>query len=340
MAFKISLQRQRTHSRRRLPTEQLVRPPGRHFRPTDIRRAAAAEVKATVIKVSASGGGDFKTISDAVKSIPAGNKKRVVISIAPGNYTEKVRVDRNKPFITFHGDPQNPPVLVYDGTVDSATLIVESDFFSAVNLKIVNSAPRPDGVRKGAQAAALRISGNRASFYNCGFYGYQDTVCDDKGKHFFKDCYIEGTVDFIFGSGKSLYLNSEIHVIPGDKMAMITAHARSNNEEDTGYVFVHCKVTGQGPGIAYLGRSWFPSPRVVFAFSELGDAVHPEGWSDNKQPSTDSTVYFGEYNNKGPGANWEKRAKFAKKLSAADVEPFISLAFVEGSKWLLPPAKV
>ncbi|GFP87035.1 pectinesterase 2 [Phtheirospermum japonicum] len=279
---------------------------------------AAAEGKATVIKVRAGGGGDFKTIADAVKSVPAGNQKRVVISIGPGNYTEKVTVDRNKPFITFHGDPKTR---------------------RAVNLKVVNSAPRPDGVRKGAQAAALRISGNRASFYNCGFYGYQDTVCDDKGKHLFKDCYIEGTVDFIFGSGKSLYLNSEIHVIPGDPMAMITAQARSSKEEDTGYIFVHCKVTGSG-GKAYLGRSWFPSPRVVFAFSELSDAIHPQGWSDNKQPSTDSTVYFGEYNNRGPGANWEKRVPFAKKLSAADVKPFLSLAFVEGSKWLLPPAKV
>ncbi|GFP80111.1 pectinesterase 2 [Phtheirospermum japonicum] len=80
--------------------------------------------------------------------------------------------------------------------------------------------------------------------------------------------------------------NLEIHVIPGDPMVLITAQARSNKEEDTGYIFVHCKVTGSG-GTAYLGRSWFPSPRVVFAFSELSDAVHPQGWSDNKQPITD-----------------------------------------------------
>ncbi|CAA0836664.1 Pectinesterase PPME1 [Striga hermonthica] len=305
---------------------------------------AAAEGKATVIRVAEGGGGDFKTVTDAVKSVPDGNTNRVVISIGPGNYTEKVTIPRTKPYVTLYGDPKNPPALVYGGTaakygtVDSATLIVLSDFFTAVNLKVVNSAPRPDGLRKGAQAVALRISGNAAAFYNCKFYGFQDTICDDKGKHLFKDCYIEGTVDFIFGSGTSLYLNSELHVIPGDPMAMITAHARSKADEPTGFVFAHCKVTGTG-GTAYLGRSWFPSPRVVYAYSELSDAVNPEGWSDNHQPSTDRTVYFGEYNNKGPGASFEKRVPFAKKLSDGEAKSFLSLAYVEGAKWLLPPHK-
>lgn len=306
---------------------------------------AAAEGKTTVITVKAGGGGDFKTVSDAIKSVPADNKNRIIISIGPGNYTERIKIDRNKPFITLYGDPTNPPVLISSGTalqygtVDSATLIVESDFFSGVNLKVVNSAPRPDGVMKLAMAAALRISGDGASFYNCKFYGYQDTVCDDKGKHVFKDCYIEGTVDFIFGSGQSLYLNTELHVIPGDPMAIIAAQARKANTDPDGYVFVHCKVTGSG-GTAYLGRSWFPNGRVVYAYSELSDVVHVEGWSDNKHPETDSTVYFGEYNNKGAGAAFEKRAPFTKKLTDADAKQFLSLAFVEGSKWLLPPAKV
>lgn len=69
-----------------------------------------------------------------------------------------------------------------------------------------NSAPKPDGKRKGAQASALRISGDKSTVYNCRILGFQDTICDDRGYHLFKDCYIEGTVDFIFGSGTSLYL--------------------------------------------------------------------------------------------------------------------------------------
>lgn len=79
--------------------------------------------------------------------------------------------------------------------------------------------------------------------------------------------------------------NSEIHVIPGDPMALITAQARNDANDPTGYVFVHCSVTGTGQ-TAYLGRSWFPYPRVVFAYSDLSDVVHPEGWTNNHDPKT------------------------------------------------------
>ncbi|KAG8381041.1 hypothetical protein BUALT_Bualt06G0079500 [Buddleja alternifolia] len=201
---------------------------------------------------------------------------------------------------------------------------------------VVNSAPRPDGIMKNAQAATVRISGDMASFYNCKFHGFQDIFCDDSGKHLFKDCYIEGTVDFIFGGGRSIYLNSEIHVIEGERATFITAHSRQKSDDPGGYVFVHCNVTGSG-GVAYLGRPWFSHARVVFAYSELSDVVNPEGWAQTKDINT---VYFGEYNNKGPGSNLDKRVAYSKKLSDADVKPFISLAHIQGSMWLLPPPKV
>lgn len=55
------------------------------------------------------------------------------------------------------------------------------------------------------QAVAVKISGDRCAFYNCKFLGFQDTVLDDTGRHYFKNCYIEGAVDFICGNGKSVY---------------------------------------------------------------------------------------------------------------------------------------
>jgi hypothetical protein len=75
-----------------------------------------------------------------------------------------------------------------------------------MDFSMQNSAPRPIGEHQGGQAVAMRITGDRAAFYNCKFKGFQDTLCDDRGNHLFKSCYIEGTVDFIFGSGTSLYL--------------------------------------------------------------------------------------------------------------------------------------
>lgn len=64
-------------------------------------------------------------------------------------------------------------------------------------------AARNSNPRK--QAVAAMISGDKASFYNCGFYGIQDTLWDVEGRHYFKNCFIQGAVDFIFGAGQSLY---------------------------------------------------------------------------------------------------------------------------------------
>lgn len=55
------------------------------------------------------------------------------------------------------------------------------------------------------QGVALRISGTKAAFHNCSFYGDQDTLYDHKGLHYFNNCYIQGSVDFIFGYGRSFY---------------------------------------------------------------------------------------------------------------------------------------
>ena len=69
--------------------------------------------------------------------------------------------------------------------------------------------------------------------------------------------------------------------VDGDKgLTVITAQARESSSENTGYSFVHCRVTGTAEG-TYLGRAWKTSPRVVFAYTDMSSVVHPAGWSDN-----------------------------------------------------------
>ncbi|PHT92727.1 hypothetical protein T459_00609 [Capsicum annuum] len=58
---------------------------------------------------------------------------------------------------------------------------------------------------QGWQAVAFRISSDKAYFSGCGFYGAQDTLCDNAGRHYFKECYIEGSIHFIFGNDRSMY---------------------------------------------------------------------------------------------------------------------------------------
>ncbi|XP_020222880.1 pectinesterase PPME1 [Cajanus cajan] len=305
-------------------------------------KLVAAEEGAKVVKVMKDGSGEFKTITDAIKSVPDGNTKRVIFYIGAGNYNEKIKIEKTKPFITLYGSPQNMPNITFAGTaktygtVDSATLIVESDYFVAANIIISNSAPRPDGKMVGAQAVALRISGDKATFYNCKFYGFQDTVCDDRNKHFFKDCVIHGTMDYIFGSGKSLYLKNELRTLGEDKVTVIVAQARKSETEDNAYIFVHCDVTGTG-NETFLGRAWMTHPKVVFAYSTMSNVVKKEGWSNNNNPAADKTVRFGEYKNTGPGADPKGRSPLAHQLTDEEVKPYITLGVIEGSKWLLPP---
>ncbi|PIA27564.1 hypothetical protein AQUCO_07600020v1 [Aquilegia coerulea] len=299
---------------------------------------AAAEKGQKIIKVRQDGSGDFKTVTDAVNSVAVGNKVRTILSIGPGVYKEKIKVDRSKPFITFYG--QNMPKLTFDGTAlkdgtfDSASVIVESDYFMAANIIFENTAPEPDGKMNLAQALAMRISGDKAAFYNCKFLGFQDTLCDDVGSHFFSNCYIEGTVDFIFGSGKSFYTDSELHSVAKD-FAVITANSREKDEDDSAFVFVHCKVTGTGN--IMLGRIWKDRARVVFAYTDMVGNVSPAGWENSNPKLSNEYVFYGEYMNMGPGANTDKRAPFAKKLTEAEAKPFIDKTFIKAETWLLPP---
>lgn len=124
---------------------------------------------------------------------------------------------------------------------------------------------------------ALRISGDAGAFIGCKFQGYQDILYDHMGRHYFKDCYIEGTVDFIFGNGLSIYDRCHIHAM-NLKHGCLTAQSRDSMLEDTGFSFINCIVTGSGA--FYLGRAWGTYSRVVFACTYMGKIIIPKGWDD------------------------------------------------------------
>ena len=118
-----------------------VKPLSQRKTTLDPALVTAEEGPPKVIRVSKNGG-DFRTVSDAIKSIPAGNSKRVIVHIGPGVYVEKIRIERNQPFVTLIGSPNSMPTLTYDGTalkygtLYSASLFVESNYFTAANLII------------------------------------------------------------------------------------------------------------------------------------------------------------------------------------------------------------
>ncbi|QCE07123.1 probable pectinesterase 53 [Vigna unguiculata] len=303
-----------------------------------------AESNKVTITVSQDGSGHFKTISEALNSIPPRNTRRVIVSISPGVYREKVMIPRTMAFVTLSGNAGNPLTITGNdtasasgrngsplGTFQSATVAVDGSYFVAINIKFENSAPHEIG-RRGEQGVALRISGTKAAFYNCSFSGAQDTLYDHKGLHFFNNCYIQGSVDFIFGSARSLYQNCYLNSTT-KKVASITAQKRTNSSLEGGFSFKNCTVTGSGH--VYLGRAWGDYSRVVFSYTYMDNLVLPKGWSDWGHQNRDSRVYYGEYMCSGPGANFAGRVPWARVLNDEEAKPFIGTQFIEGDTWLI-----
>lgn len=55
------------------------------------------------------------------------------------------------------------------------------------------------------QAVALRVTSDYAAFHDCTIIGNQDSLYDHNGRHFYKDTFIQGSIDFIFGNGLSMF---------------------------------------------------------------------------------------------------------------------------------------
>ncbi|KAL8494131.1 hypothetical protein ACS0TY_025064 [Phlomoides rotata] len=288
--------------------------------------------------------GDFTTIQDAIDSLPSVNLVRVVINVHAGVYTEKVTIPQLKSFITIEGASAEKTIVQWGdtaqtrgpkgqplGTYGSATFAVNAPYFLAKNITFKNTTPVPPPGAVGKQAVAFRISADTAAFVGCKFLGAQDTLYDHLGRHYYKDCYIEGSVDFIFGNALSLFESCQVHAI-APVTGAVTAQGRSSMLDDTGFSFVNCRMTGSGA--LYLGRAWGPFSRVVFAYTYMDNIIIPKGWYNWGDPSREMTVFYGQYKCTGPGASFAGRVSWSRELTDEEAKPFISLTYIDGSEWI------
>ncbi|KAG8086145.1 hypothetical protein GUJ93_ZPchr0010g7484 [Zizania palustris] len=288
--------------------------------------------------------GNFTSIQAAVESLPLINLARVVIKVNAGTYTEKVNISPMRAFLTIEGAGADKTVVQWGDTADtvgplgrpfgtfaSATFAVNAQYFVAKNITFKNTAPVPRPGALGKQGVALRISADNAAFVGCNFLGAQDTLYDHLGRHYYRDCYIEGSVDFIFGNALSLYEGCHVHAIARNYGAL-TAQNRMSILEDTGFSFVNCRVTGSGA--LYLGRAWGTFSRVVFAYTYMDNIITPRGWYNWGDPTREMTVFYGQYKCAGPGANYAGRVAWSRELTDEEAKPFISLSFIDGLEWV------
>jgi pectinesterase len=295
----------------------------------------------TNLVVAADGTGQFKTVQQAIMAVPAGSADSpVFIRIKPGTYKELVYVQREKRFFHLVGEDAKRTLLTFDlnarmpgpdgkeiGTFRTASTVVDADDFTAENLTFENSAG-PVG-----QALAIRIEGDRVVFRNCRFLGWQDTILENRGRHYYRDCYIAGHVDFIFGGATAFFEKCHIHCL---KDGYITA-ASTPDTQPFGFVFRDCRITGETPDVrTYLGRPWRLHASTMFLNTEMEQAVRPAGWHNWNKPEAERTARYAEYHNTGPGANPEARVKWARQLGVAEAQPITADKVLRGADGWMP----
>ena len=204
---------------------------------------------------------------------------------------------------------------------------------------------------EGHQAVAIRVVSDLAILYKCAFTGYQDTLYAVRGRQFYRDCTVSGTIDFIFGDAQAVFQNCKLLVRkPGpNQQCMVTAQGRTEEKGPGGFVFQGCTITGEPDYMpvkaqypAYLGRPWKEYSRTIFMNSNIDDTIMPAGWTEWRGNFALDTLFYAEYQNKGTGSDTSKRVKWAgiKTLTPQQAEEFTpAKLFVTADKWI-PPSGV
>jgi pectinesterase len=290
------------------------------------------------IIVAKDGSGDFKTVQQAIDAVADSNKKVTIIVIKNGIYKEKLRLPESKINVHFKGENVMKTILTYDdyaskkdstgkdiGTSGSASFFILGSNFTAENITFENAAG-PVG-----QAVAVRVTGDMVKFINCRFLGFQDTLYthgSDSRQYYYK-CYIEGTVDFIFGASTAMF---DYCTIFGKSGGFYTAASTPENKK-FGYVFSNCNITGEAPPNSfYLGRPWRPTAKTVFLNCTISKLVKPEGWHNWGKVDNETTAYYAEFNNKGVSASTNKRVSWAHTLSPKEAKEYTINTIFNGWK--------
>ncbi|XP_031393825.1 probable pectinesterase/pectinesterase inhibitor 60 [Punica granatum] len=301
--------------------------------------------------VAKDGSGHFRTVQAAI-NVAARRRSmstRFVIYVKRGVYVENIEVGINNNNVMLIGDGIRYTIIsssrsVRGGytTYSSATAGIDGLRFIARGITFRNGA----GPYKG-QAVALRSASDLAVFYRCGFEGYQDTLFVHSQRQFFRECYIYGTIDFIFGNAAVVFQSCIIYVrrpLRG-QANVITAQGRNDPYQNTGISIQNSRVMASAelrPVVrafkTYLGRPWQQYSRTVYMKTYLDSLVSPFGWStwDGSDYAL-NTLYYGEYKNFGPRASTRYRVRwkgFHVITSAAVASRFTVNSLIAGKSWL------
>jgi len=298
--------------------------------------------------------GDFRVFTSVSEAVNFA-KENETIKICPGEYFEQVTI-KTSGLKLIGEDPETTKItfnlgafeILEDGekrgTFRSYSVLIDASDVYAENITIENSAG--DG-RKVGQAIALYSEGDGIHFKNCRFLGHQDTIFtgplppEEKthkgfvgpkefaprinGRQWFENCYIEGDVDFIFGSASALFTDCVICSLNRDMDPNGYVTAPSTPKGQTfGYVFKNCDFVSKGcnDNSVYLSRPWREYAKCVFVNCNYGPHIKEEGLHDWNNPDAHINTFYAEYPLTHRRAEWMHELdnlKFYTDLSFNDL---------------------
>ncbi|EXC45243.1 putative pectinesterase/pectinesterase inhibitor 17 [Morus notabilis] len=300
--------------------------------------------------VAKDGSGDHETIKAALDAAAKrSGSGRFIIHVKRGVYNENLEIGNKLKNIMLVGDGLRYTIITGSRSVggggyttfNSATVAVTGEGFIAQGITFRNTAGPENH-----QAVALRSGADLSVFYRCGFEGYQDTLYVHSQRQFYKECYIYGTVDFIFGNAAAVLQNCMIYARrPMSKQKnTITAQGRTDPNQNTGISIHNSRVMAAAdlkPVLSsfktYLGRPWKQYSRTVFMQTYLDSLVDPAGWLEWDGDFALNTLYYGEYRNLGPAASTSRRVKWSGYrviTSSSEASQFTVANFIAGQSWL------
>lgn len=269
----------------------------------------------------------FLTPEDDLQKVFDTVEENSVLHLAPGEYRCKTMI--RTPGLHLIGAGTHETCLAWGeyarmrdalgaewNTFRTYTMAVCADHVTIENLSIVNDALQPE--IKG-QEVALSVVADDFRMKNCRLTSTQDTLFTGplpsdligryegflldplrKGvwmRQHFENCLIEGTVDFIFGCGHTVFENCELRSLPDARDTGYVAAPAHDHCQQEGYVFRNCRFTceaGVSPGSIYLARPWRDYGLASFENCSYDIHIAPEGFDKWNDTNRDKTARFFE----------------------------------------------
>ncbi len=255
--------------------------------------------------------GDASSFLDAIDAANGmSGTERVFIYVPNGTYDLRQKtlttIGRNN--ISIIGESMEGTIIknrpVKEGIAITATLLntATNTYLQDLTLDCIAPYGTGDDTKSAERGVCFQDKGTKTVMKNVYLKGLQDTYYSNGAEGmtgYFETCKIEGTVDFICGSGSILFNECDLYVADRSQSKtsanVITAPATYASEK--GYAFYGCTIDGtDNQKDKYnLGRPWQKSPAATYVNTTMKINASAAGWTSMNKADA---IRFHEFNTK------------------------------------------